>query len=35
VRNLKLEKSLISPAEYAAYRQLVAAWQSYNTVLLH
>lgn len=34
VRNLKLEKSIITPSEYAAYRQLIATWQTTNEVLL-
>ncbi len=34
VRNLKLEKSVVSPEEYAAYRQLLAAWQTSGEVLL-
>lgn len=34
VRNLKVEKSLISIDEYAAYRKLIATWQSVDKVLL-
>ena len=34
VRNLKLEKSLVPPAEYEGYRKLLAAWQSFGPVLL-
>jgi hypothetical protein len=37
VRKLKLEKSMVPVEEYAQYRELLAAWQSYNansTVLL-
>jgi hypothetical protein len=34
VRNLKLEKSLIEPADYSSYRQLLALWQSIDNVLL-
>lgn len=34
VRNLKLDKSIITPSEYAAYRQLIATWQTTNEVLL-
>ena len=34
VRNLTLEKSLVPVADYAAYRQLLAAWQGTDSVLL-
>ena len=34
VRNLKIEKSLISVDDYAKYRQLMAVWQSVDEVLL-
>ena len=33
-RKLKIEKSLIAPEEYAAYRQLMATWKSVDCVLL-
>ncbi len=35
VRNLKIEKSVIAPADYAAYRQLIAAWQTSDALLLY
>ena len=34
VRNMTLEKSLIAPADYAAYRELLALWQSHSEVLM-
>ena len=34
VRNLKLEKSVVPVSDYAQYRQLIAAWQSVDKVLL-
>ena len=34
VRNLKLEKSVVPAADYANYRQLLAAWQGVDQVLL-
>ena len=34
VRNINIEKEYITPEEYAAYRQLMAAWQSYGEVIL-
>ena len=34
VRNLKIDKSLIEASDYAAYRQLIATWQSYTGVLM-
>lgn len=34
VRNLKLEKSLISPSEFASYRQLLATWQTSDVIML-
>ena len=34
VRNLKLEKSVVSVSDYANYRQLIATWQSVDKVLL-
>lgn len=34
VRNLKLDKSLIEPTQYAQYRQLLAVWQTSDVVLI-
>lgn len=34
VRNLKIDKSTVAVADYASYRQLVAAWQSVDKVML-
>ena len=34
VRNLKLDKSLVSVAEYAQYRRLIALWQTTDVVML-
>lgn len=33
-RKLTIEKSMISPSEYANYRQMIALWQSIDRVLL-
>ena len=33
-RNLKLEQSVVPPADYARFRQLIAAWQSIDQLLL-
>jgi len=35
VRNLKIEKSVIAPADYAAYRKLITAWQTSDALLLY
>ena len=31
---MTLEKSLIAPADYAAYRELLTLWQSHGEVLM-